>query len=96
MAKKIIEVPKEEQNLAPVEEQAQVPVEEQTIEEVKNVVSEETVKEKEIPEFVRRILKIYSNYDELYIDAKGGVYTKGTQPSAVGSAILYKNPYFNS
>lgn len=43
----------------------------------------------EIPARVKKILSLYPNYKELYVDNKGGVYT--TAPKH--SAQLYKNPY---
>jgi hypothetical protein len=49
----------------------------------------------EIPAHVDKILKIYPNYAELYVDAKGGVFPKGTKPNLVANAILYQNPYYN-
>lgn len=44
----------------------------------------------EIPARVKKILSLYPNYEELYIDNKGGVYV--TAPKH--SAQLYKNPYY--
>ena len=49
----------------------------------------------EVPASVDAILKKFSQYDELYVDSTGCVYTKDTQPSIIGGAILYKNPYYN-
>lgn len=48
----------------------------------------------EIPEYVQKILASYPNYPCLYIDTKGGVYPKHTQPNLVSGAILYQNPYY--
>lgn len=48
----------------------------------------------EIPEYVQKILASYPNYPCLYIDVKGGVYPKHTQPNLVSDAILYQNPYY--
>ena len=50
----------------------------------------------EIPVAVDKLLKVYNNYEQLYIDAKGSVYTADTQPNLVGNAILYQNPYYQS
>ena len=49
----------------------------------------------EVSEAVDAILKKFSQYDELYVDAVGGVYTKDSQPTLVEGAILYQNPYYN-
>lgn len=50
----------------------------------------------EIPVAVDKLLKVYNNYEQLYVDAKGSVYTADTQPNLVGDAILYQNPYYQS
>ena len=39
------------------------------------------------------ILKMYSQYAELYIDSKGGVFTANTPESVRGNAKLYTNKY---
>ena len=71
-------------------------------EQVENAPTEEQVEEtpvedkEEIPEFVHRILKIFSNYEMLYVARNGGTYTKDTQPEHRRDAILYKNPYFTN
>lgn len=54
----------------------------------------ENVSATELPKYVEKILTGYPNYEELYIDGKGGVYVKGTQQNIVKDAILYKNPYY--
>lgn len=50
--------------------------------------------EVEIPESVLKILKLYPNMKELYVDTKGGVYTKSAPAQIVKGVTLYKNPYF--
>lgn len=47
----------------------------------------------DIPAHIDHILSLFPDYDELYVDAKGGVYPKDTKPELVGDAILYKNKY---
>ena len=42
---------------------------------------------------VDKILKMYPQYAELYIDSKGGVYTVNTPDPVRGKAKLYKNKY---
>ncbi len=49
----------------------------------------------EVSEAVDAVLKRFPQYEELYVDAVGGVYTKDSQPTLVGGAILYQNPYYN-
>ena len=44
---------------------------------------------------VEDILKIYPQYESLYIDSEGGVFTTDTNQNIRGKAILYKNPYHN-
>lgn len=48
----------------------------------------------DIPDAVKKILKVFANYAELAIDAHGGVYTDIKKVSAKEKAVLYKNPYF--
>lgn len=77
--------------------------EEQKIEEAVSEVEEAMDKpeekmepSEELPEYARQVFKLYPHEDELYIDKKGGVFPKGTQPAMVGSAILFKNPFINN
>lgn len=44
--------------------------------------------------FTHELLKSYKNYETLYIDHKGGVFSPDTKLDMVGAAILYKNPYY--
>lgn len=52
--------------------------------------------EEEVPQYVDEILKLYSEYEELYVSAKGGVYTVNTPEHIRKNAVLYKNKYFNT
>lgn len=56
----------------------------------------ESVMDSEIPKSVARLLKLFANYEELYVSESGSVYTTDTKPALRGKAILYKNPYFNN
>lgn len=47
-----------------------------------------------LPSYTARLLSIWPEYQELYIDDKGGVFTKDTQPNIIKEAILYQNPYY--
>lgn len=51
--------------------------------------------EQEVPEYVDKILKMYADYEELYVSNKGGVFTVGTPEHIRGNAVLYKNKYFH-
>lgn len=50
----------------------------------------------EIPDKALELLKVFSNYAELYITSGGGVYTPDCKHGNVEGAILYKNPFYNS
>lgn len=56
-------------------------------------VDEQTTQE-EIPTWVDKVLKSFSNLDELYVTKSGGVLSKNTPKHLVASATLYKNPYY--
>lgn len=43
----------------------------------------------QVSEFVDSMLRIFSTYEKLYIDSKGGVFVQ-----AHGDATEYANPYF--
>ena len=59
------------------------------------VLTAEEAKE-DIPAYVEKVLKCHPDQEELYVDPKGGAYTKGTQPNLRGDAILYKNPFYKT
>lgn len=42
------------------------------------------------------VLKAYSTYKTLYVDAQGGAFPDGTPLSIRGKAKLYTNPHFKS
>lgn len=50
--------------------------------------------EKIIPRHVGDVLKVYPQYQSLYVDDKGGAYTEDTIEAIRGEAELYKNPYY--
>ena len=60
-----------------------------------NNISTEQEPEMKLEKYVEDLLKIYSQYESLYIDSKGGVFTTDTNQNIRGNAILYKNPYHN-
>lgn len=50
----------------------------------------------EIPAHVLALLQKFPDYETLYIDAKGGIYTSGTADVIRKEAVLYRNPYYKS
>lgn len=50
--------------------------------------------EVEVPENVKNVLKLYPNIKEMYVDDKGGVYTKPVPEHLIKDVPLYQNPYF--
>lgn len=46
--------------------------------------------------FALGILKSFPNYESLYVDRHGGVFTPDTPKTIRGSATLYKNPHFKA
>lgn len=47
-----------------------------------------------IDEQVRQILKVYPNYESLYVDRHGSSYTADTPAILRRGAVLYKNPFY--
>lgn len=43
---------------------------------------------------VLSVLQAFSNYEQLYIDKQGGIYTPDTPEHLREMATLYKNPYY--
>lgn len=54
------------------------------------------VKEVAIPDNVIKVLKMYPNYKELWVDTQGGVYTTNCKNVNKNKAVLYQNPYYNN
>lgn len=50
----------------------------------------------QIPKHIDDVLKVYPQYQNLYVDDKGGVYTEDTAGSLRGEAKLYKNPHYTA
>ena len=55
---------------------------------------DKNVQSDDIDSHADKILKSFANYEELYIDSKGGVYENDQQLNIPDNAILYKNKYF--
>lgn len=49
---------------------------------------------KEPDGYILGILKSYPQYQSLYVDRLGGVFTPDTSARIRGGATLYKNPYY--
>lgn len=60
-----------------------------------NDTSTESEPQIKLEKHIEDILKIYPQYESLYIDSEGGVFTTDTNQNIRGKAILYKNPYHN-
>lgn len=56
----------------------------------------EKVDENVLPDYAKRVLKLFNNKPFLYVSSKGGAFDVDSKPSVRGSAILYKNPYYQS
>ena len=67
---------------------AEEPIEEK---ETVKVKTEKDIENEQISDNVLAILKLYSEYKELYVSNDGGTFT-----SPYGKAKLYKNPYYNN
>ena len=50
----------------------------------------------QIPKHIDDVLKVYPQYQNLYVDDKGGAYTEETAESLRGEAKLYKNPHYTA
>ena len=59
-------------------------------------VTEKAVDIAELPDYAKRVLKLYDNEPYLYVTAKGGAFRPDSKPSERGGAILYKNPFYKS
>lgn len=44
--------------------------------------------------YVLSVLQAFPNYEQLYLDKQGGIYTPDTSENLREMATLYKNPYF--
>lgn len=50
----------------------------------------------QIPKHIDDVLKVYPQYQNLYVDDKGGAYTEETTETLRGEARLYKNPHYTA
>ena len=92
-AKENPEVDKQESNLNPEEET-------KTGENKDEIPTDTPAKENpdetanEVDEIVDKVLRLYPQYESLYINSNGFVFTEGTSKAMRGNAKLYKNKYF--
>lgn len=49
----------------------------------------------DIPDSIARVLKLYPQHKELYVDPFGAVFVPGSPVPLGSKAALYANPYFN-
>lgn len=89
----VVEAPEVEAPAPEVSVEVEAPAPEAKAEE-KVPVAPTAPAAQELPDYAKKVLKTFSNMPELYISAKGGVFTKDTKPAIRGAAILYKNPYY--
>lgn len=86
--------------IKPEEEISTAPEPEATIPETKiqteagTKVRAETKTEAKPEGYVLSVLQAFPNYEQLYLDKQGGIYTPDTPESLREMATLYKNPYF--
>ena len=71
-------------------------VESQTTAETKTeTVTKNEPRTQSKPEaYVLSVLQAFPNYEQLYVDKQGGIYTPDTPEHLREMATLYKNPYF--
>lgn len=50
--------------------------------------------ESQMSAIVKKALKLFSNYERLYVNSAGGTFTEDTKLPAGEAAILYQNPYY--
>ena len=82
--------------IKPEEEITTAPKPEVTIPETKIQTEAGTkVRAETKPEaYVLSVLQAFPNYEQLYVDKQGGIYTPDTPEHLREMATLYKNPYF--
>lgn len=97
MKKKTVE--QTEQQTEVIEEVKETKVEEtaqETEQETETTEETKTTKKKpEIPESVDKVLKLYPQYQKLYVDGRGFTFTPETPKAMRGDAVLYENKYYN-
>lgn len=63
--------------------------------EAKNANNGATTKDTEkIPADVEKLMKLYPQYEEIYVTPQGFVHTKDAAEYLLKDAVLYKNKYY--
>ena len=57
---------------------------------------EKETTEVEIPEHVEKLMKLYPQYEQLYVTPNGFVHPVGSPKYLVANATLYKNKFYNN
>lgn len=70
-------------------------------EEVEQQIKKEPVvsaaeKGNAVPEKVDRLMRLYPQYEEIYVTPEGFVHSKDAPKYVVKNAVLYKNKYYKS
>ena len=63
---------------------------------VENPELEKETLEVEIPEHVEKLMKLYPQYEQLYVTPNGFVHPVGSPKYLVANATLYKNKFYNN
>ncbi len=79
-----------------VPEKEETPEGEKVPEKEEDEISEKTIEIAELPDYVKRVMQLYSDTPEMYITPQGGVFPADSKPSNKKGAILYKNPFYKS
>jgi hypothetical protein len=64
--------------------------------ELENPELEKETPEVEIPEHVEKLMKLYPQYEQLYVTPNGFVHPVGSPKYLVANATLYKNKFYNN
>ena len=66
-------------------------VETKTSEKEKEAAKQDTQK---VPDEVDKLMKLYPQYEEIYVTPQGFVHTKDAAEYMLKGAVLYKNKYY--
>lgn len=51
---------------------------------------------REVPENIEQLMRLYAQYEEIYVTKDGFVHPGGSPQYLVADATLYKNKYYNN
>ena len=87
--------PKSKKTVDPVEEIEELASSENAADS--NVTEEESADTVEpIPPFVENLMRLYPQYESIWVTPKGFVHPEGAPQYLVKDAKLYKNKYYNN